>query len=88
MRRFEGHTQAVCDVVALAPDHIVSASVDNTLRLWDISTGKELARFEGDAAFTNLSAPNDHTLAARDSLARLHFFDVRVRGLLPVRMTA
>lgn len=44
----EGHTKAVYGV-AFAPDgkRIVTASKDNTVRVWDAATGKELLKLEG-----------------------------------------
>ena len=80
VRRFKGHCGEVFDFATLDPRHIVSASGDNTLRLWDLGTGLELARFEGDAAFTRVSPLTDGTVVARDAVARLHFFDVRLTG--------
>ncbi len=43
-----GHTNAVTSV-CFSPDgrYTLSASWDNTLRLWDVKTGKELQTFEG-----------------------------------------
>ena len=43
LRRFEGHSWVVSSV-AFSPDghRAVSASVDRTLRSWDVETGKEL----------------------------------------------
>lgn len=57
LRRFEGHTSFV-QCIALSPDgkHLLTGAghldgnrkpVDCTIRLWDVSTGKELRRFEG-----------------------------------------
>ena len=48
IRRFIGHKDAVWSV-ALAPDgqHALSGSYDQTLRLWDVRTGKELGQFQG-----------------------------------------
>lgn len=49
--------------VAVAADgrRAVSASYDKTLRLWDLETGAELARYAGDAPFTAVaSIPGDN----------------------------
>jgi WD40 repeat protein len=45
---FEGHTGSV-ESVCFSPDgkFVLSGSYDNTIRLWDASTGKEIRRFEG-----------------------------------------
>ena len=46
-RRIAGHTGAI--VACALPDttRVWSASLDGSLRLWDLSTGEEIRRFEG-----------------------------------------
>jgi DNA-binding beta-propeller fold protein YncE len=48
VRRFTGHEGAVSSV-AVTPDgkYIVSGSWDNTVRVWELATGKEVRRFTG-----------------------------------------
>jgi WD40 repeat protein len=48
LRTLEGHAGSIL-AVAVTPDgeKIVSASVDNTLKLWDLHTGEELRTLEG-----------------------------------------
>jgi WD40 repeat protein len=48
VRRFTGHSDYV-NSVAVTPDgkYVVSGSGDNTVRLWDLATGKEVRRFTG-----------------------------------------
>jgi WD40 repeat protein len=47
IRRLEGHTGLITGV-DFTPDglHVVSGSVDKTVRLWEVASGKELRRFE------------------------------------------
>jgi hypothetical protein len=51
-RPLEGHTSWV-HAVAFSLDgwHIVSGSADKTLRLYEVASGRELGRFDGDGAF-------------------------------------
>jgi predicted Ser/Thr protein kinase len=51
VRRFDGHSDHVW-CVALSADgrHALSASGDQTVRLWDVTTGRELRRFVGHEA--------------------------------------
>ena len=52
LRRFEGHSRVVRSVVVLPGGRLaLSASWDQTLRLWDIETGAELRRFEGHSSW-------------------------------------
>ena len=48
LRKLEGHTHAVTSVCA-APDghHVVSGSLDRSVRVWDVATGRELRKLEG-----------------------------------------
>src|SRR5262249_5590115 len=64
--------------LALAPDGktVISSSYDQTLRLWDVATGKELRRFQGHERYVSALAlsPDGKTLAtveARGNVIRL-----------------
>jgi len=65
--RLEGHTSAV-NSVAFSPDGktLASASWDNTIKLWNISTGKLISTFIGhtDAVSSVAFSPDGKTLAS------------------------
>ena len=76
IRRFEGHTEGVGSVAYAADGRrALSGSNDNTVRLWDVETGKELRRFEGhaDHVTTVAISPNGRLAlsASKDGTARL-----------------
>ena len=49
LRTLTGHTKPVDDSIAFSPDGttLASGSYDRTIRVWDVSTGKELALLSG-----------------------------------------
>ena len=52
----------------------VSASRDQTLRLWDLESGKEIAAFTGESDMSSCAiAPDGRTFLAGDGFGRLHF---------------
>ena len=53
-------------------------SQDNTLRIWDVATGTELALVTLDAAVSALAATPDNRIVAGDAFGRIH-----VLGLAP-----
>jgi WD40 repeat protein len=57
VRRFEGHTDVVWGV-AFSPDgrQVLSTSSDNTVRLWDIRTGKLVRVYRGHRDHTHAAA--------------------------------
>ncbi|MBI1914428.1 MAG: protein kinase [Planctomycetes bacterium] len=73
-----GHTAAV-RVVAISPDakRIASAGEDTTLRLWDVSTGKELARLAAHKETVHGVAfsPDGRSLASADIDGTLILWD-------------
>jgi hypothetical protein len=70
------------ELAVLDAEHAVTATSDNTLRLWRLSTEEELTRIEGDAGFDVVTVLSDlRTIAARDVAARLHLFDLHLTQL-------
>jgi WD40 repeat protein len=53
---------------------IVTASGDRRARIWDATTGAEIARITVDAGVTALSV-HSTTIALGDALGRIHVFD-------------
>ena len=80
IRTLSGHTQSVngC-AISPAGNYIVSASGDNTLKVWDARTGEQLRTFCGHTSYVNgcaispsgdyiVSASGDYTLKVWDAL--------------------
>src|SRR5271166_1171910 len=78
IRILEGHSSLVVGV-AITPDgrHAVSASYDNTLRIWDLESGQSVRTLEGHSDLVHgvaitpdgrraVSASSDKTLRAWD----------------------
>ncbi len=68
--------------VAITPDgkQVVSASLDNTLKVWDLESGTEIASFIGEGALRCCAvAPDGLTIVAGESSGRVHF--LRLEGV-------
>lgn len=81
MRRLAGHTDPVTHV-ALAADgrRAVSASFDNTLRVWNLDSGACLARFSADGPIPVCGITTGaHVIVAGDAAGRVHI--LRLRGV-------
>ncbi|WP_306557857.1 WD40 repeat domain-containing protein [Nostoc sp. 'Peltigera malacea cyanobiont' DB3992] len=62
--------------VRLTPDgkQVISASSDNTLKLWNLETGEEIATFTGESAFFCCAVAADGvTIVAGEFSGRVHF---------------
>jgi WD40 repeat protein len=81
LRTLTGHTHSVF-AVAIAPDGLtaISASADNTLKIWDLLSGKEIASSSGDGGFYGCAIlPDGMNIVAGDALGRVHF--LRLEGM-------
>lgn len=66
--------------VTLDGRHVISGSFDNTLKVWKLSSGRELATFTAEyPLLSGAVAPDGRTVAARDASGRVHF--LRLEGL-------
>jgi WD40 repeat protein len=89
LAKLQGHTDAVY-AVAYSPDGkmIVTASFDNTLKLWDAATGKELKTYGGTAGHTKqvisvAFSPDGSMIASGSTDNTLKVWDVPVNA--PIR---
>ena len=59
LRLFEGHTKSIFSVT-FSPngEYVLTVSSDETARLWAISTGEEIHRFEGEPVTSVAFSPN------------------------------
>ena len=74
--RLTGHTGGVNALCLLPDGRLASGSYDTTIRLWDMSSGAEIARLEIDAPVTALVAIGLNRLVAGDSAGRLHWLEI------------
>jgi WD40 repeat protein len=74
VRTLKGHRSSV-NGVAITPDgrRAVSASQDNTLRVWDLESGKELALLTADSPTASCAVSLDAwTIVAGDATGNIH----------------
>ncbi len=77
-----GHTREV-NQVAFSPDglHVATTSSDDTLRLWDISTGETIAEITGvtfeEPSMVAFSPDGNYMVTASDSSGKVKFYDAR-----------
>ena len=75
-----GHTEGISSV-AFSPDGktLVSASLDRTIKLWDVQTRQELKTFSGHTSrvFTVVFSPDGKTLASGSADQTIKLWDVQ-----------
>jgi WD40 repeat protein len=83
-RRLAGHTDLVTGL-AFSPDNktLVTCSQDNTLRVWDVETGKQARKIEAKDCWNIAFAPDGKSVACTGGPAYLvRIFDVQTGKLL------
>ena len=80
-RTLKGHTGWV-NTVAVSPDgqRAVSASSDQTLKVWDLGSGVELMSFTADAPLYSCAvSPNGKVIIAGDQNGGIHYLRLMLR---------
>ena len=68
--------------MAVTPEgkRAVSASSDQTLRVWDLETGKVVAAFTADATLLSCAVgPDGRVFVAGDQSGRVHFLSLKLK---------
>ncbi len=71
----EGHTNGLGAVAVLDAKRVVSASFDQTLRVWDIESGETMAVFALDAPVESVATADGCRVVAGDWAGGVHFLD-------------
>ncbi|AFY56261.1 WD40 repeat-containing protein [Rivularia sp. PCC 7116] len=75
---FNSHTSSI-DSIAISPDgkNLASSSHDNTIKLWNISTGKELRSIDTKYSIYAIAfSPDGLTIASGDSKNNIYIWDI------------
>jgi WD40 repeat protein len=87
-KTMRGHTKIVFGVAHLPGEqHIITCSLDGSLRLWDLESGTQIGdewRDEGDEAgiVTMALSPNSKTLASGSSDGTVRVWDIETRKVI------
>jgi WD40 repeat protein len=75
--RIEGHEGAVIALIALTDGRLASASIDKSIRIWDVKTGVEIVRLEGHrGSITSLGLLADGRLVSGAADNTIRFWDI------------
>ncbi|MEI3649278.1 MAG: hypothetical protein V6D39_04700 [Dolichospermum lemmermannii FEM_B0920] len=82
LRTLTGHSSYV-QAVAVTADgkRVISGSWDNTVKVWNLETGEEIAAFSGESNFYSCAvAPDGLTIVAGDAGGMVHFLKLENAG--------
>jgi len=80
LRILTGHHDGVSAVAVTGDGRAISGSYDQTVRVWDLDSGRTIATFSGESAFLAVGVTSDgYTIVAGDSVGQVHF--LRLEGV-------
>jgi hypothetical protein len=90
IRKLEGHTDSIKSVGISANGRwLISGSLDNTIRLWDLKGGKEIQRFDAENSILAGSLESRKLrVAAGDEVGNVYFLKIENIKLGPAITTA
>ncbi len=72
----EGHTNDLISVATTSNDRVISSAKDNTVKVWDLKTGRAKDLFRNDTPILALAlSADDRWLACGDQLGRVWLFE-------------
>src|SRR5207244_228907 len=72
----KGHTASVVGIKKLDEKQLVSGSYDNTIRIWNLETGKEIKQLVHAAKVLCIEKLNDRHLAVGDKYGDIRIWDL------------
>ncbi|MEM1168978.1 MAG: hypothetical protein AAGJ08_07870 [Cyanobacteria bacterium P01_H01_bin.35] len=70
----KGNHKYVLEIIPLPNNRIIFASLDGTLKLWDLNSQKAITTFYGNSGFLCCAATaNGEIIIAGDHFGKLHF---------------
>lgn len=77
VRSFVGHSDVITDVALSSnTDSAISTGQDRMLLVWDLNTGRQLARFVFDYIPTACAFSDNHSIVVGDAAGNVHFLSL------------
>jgi WD40 repeat protein len=79
IQEMRGHTSWINEVVVTSDGKkAISVSDDNTLKVWDLESGRKMVEFTGDGAIDSIALlPDGRTIIAGETSGRVHFLRLK-----------